>query len=325
MVSNISRRIALGGLAGSFALAAAPALAADKLRVGKSVAENFGNVPVDVGMEAGIFEKLGLAIEVLNFTGGSKVTQALTAGAVDIALSGGPEMAFIAKGAPEIAIGTISESPIFMGLVVGNPTTVRTVDDLKGKPVGIASPASVTNWAVDELSRQKGWTDAHDRAVPVVIGGSTAAVIAALKTGQVVASMSATQAGYLLEAQNEGRLLIDCSQYVGTFELFTIFASTAITKQNPDAVRRFLKGWYAAVDYMKSHKDETVRIASRVTNYPPDVMARSYDAFMPAFSTNGRWDPKALEALRTSFVQLKLLNEPIDMSKFYTEQFLPAA
>ena len=64
----------------------------------------FGYVPLDVGMKYGLFAKQGLEIEEIVFTGGAKLTQALTAGALDIALSGGAEMAFIAKGAPEIAI-----------------------------------------------------------------------------------------------------------------------------------------------------------------------------------------------------------------------------
>jgi ABC-type nitrate/sulfonate/bicarbonate transport system substrate-binding protein len=137
--------------------------------------------------------------------------------------------------------------------------------------------------------------------------------------------MSATQVGFLLEAQGTGRLLLDCSQYVGTFELFTTFASNAIIAQNADAVRRFLKGWYEAVAFMKEHKTETVRIAARVMGYPPDVAARSYDTFMPKFSVDGRFDPKALERLKVSFSDLKILDGPVDMSKLYTEKFLPAS
>ena len=43
-------------------------------------------------------------IDKFDFTGGSKAAQAMTAGAIDISLSGGPDMAFIAKGAPELAV-----------------------------------------------------------------------------------------------------------------------------------------------------------------------------------------------------------------------------
>jgi hypothetical protein len=44
---------------------------------------------------------------------------------------------------------------------------------------------------------------------------------------------------------------------------------------------------------------------------------------MPMFSDTGRFDPKALVVLRRSFVEMKTLPEEPDMSKLYTEAFLP--
>jgi hypothetical protein len=49
-----------------------------------------------------------------------------------------------------------------------------------------------------------------------------------------------------------------------------------------------------------------------------------YDELMPMFSDTGRFDPKALAVLRKSFVEMKTLPEEPDMSKLYTEAFLPA-
>ena len=44
---------------------------------------------------------------------------------------------------------------------------------------------------------------------------------------------------------------------------------------------------------------------------------------MAMFSDTGRFDPKALETLRKSYVELQLLPSEPDMSKLYTEAFLP--
>src|SRR5262249_20206860 len=130
----ISRRAALAGIAGTIAASHIPyARAAEKLRVGKAVAENWGNVPLDIGMQFGVFEKHGIEVEELIFAGGAKLAQAVTAGAVDIALSGGPDMLYVAKGAPEIAVGTIADTAAFMGIAVGANSTAKGIDDLKGK------------------------------------------------------------------------------------------------------------------------------------------------------------------------------------------------
>jgi NitT/TauT family transport system substrate-binding protein len=324
MAHRMSRRAALGTLAGSLVAGRVPlARAEEKLRVGKAVVENIGFLPLDVGMEAGIFARQGLMIEELDFAGGAKIAQAMAAGAVDISLSAGPDMAFVAKGAPEIAVGAIAESPAFMAFCVGAQSIARTSNDLKGKKVGITSPGSLTEWLVNELNRVKGWNAEGEQIVKVAIGGATPTAMAALKTGQVDATISARQVGYLFEDHQAGRLLFDASEYVRTIEMNTIFASTTLVRQNPDAVRRFLKGWYESVAFMKTHKAESVVIGARVMGDPPAVVARAYDSLIEKFSTNGRFNPEAVKTLISSFVQLKTLTEPVDTAELYTEEFLP--
>jgi NitT/TauT family transport system substrate-binding protein len=323
MASMMTRRAALGVIAGAVAGAhVKQSKAADTLRVGKAVAQNFGYTPLDIGMAQGIFGRHGLEITVLDFTGGAKIAQAMAAGSVDISLSAGPDMQFVAKGAPEIAVASITESPVFMGLCISKDSPVRTIDDLKGQQIGVASRGSLTWWLIDELNRVKGWKSA-DQAKQVVVGGSTQASLAALKTKEVAASLSATQTGFLLEEQGDGRLLADCSQYVGPFELFTTFASTELTQKNPDAVRRFLAGWYETVDFMRKNKQEVIPLCAKAMTYPPKVAARAYDVFMPGMSTDGRMRPEAIEALKSSFADLKAIEGPVDMKKFYTEAYLP--
>lgn len=327
MSRRMTRRTALTVLAGSLAAFCLPAArAADEpLRVGKAVVENVGFIPLDVGMETGIFAKHGLAVEELNFAGGAKIAQAMTAGAIDISLSAGPDMQFVAKGAPEIAIGSIAEFAGFMAYVVGANSSAHSLDDLRGKKVGITSPGSLTDWLAEELNRVKSWSGERDRVTKVAVGGSTPAVLAALKTGQIDASISSAQLGLQLGENGEGRLLADCSAYVGTIELYTMFASKAIVERNPDAVRRFLKGWYETVEFMKSHKAETVAIAAKVMGNSPSVQSRVYDRLVGKLSSTGKFSPQAIETLRASFIAMKSIDEAVDMKKLYTEEFLPKA
>jgi ABC-type nitrate/sulfonate/bicarbonate transport system substrate-binding protein len=94
-------------------------------------------------------------------------------------------------------------------------------------------------------------------------------------------------------------------------------------EKNPDAVRAFLAGWFESVHYMREHKDQAVEIAARVTGVSNAVAARNYDELMPIFNLTGRFNPKALDVLATSFVEMGALPEKPDMSKLYTEQYLP--
>ena len=325
MLGVISRRTALAMLGGSLAALRAPAAAAaEKLRVGKAVAQVFGYIPLDIGMKSGIFAKHGLEIEETAFVSGSQLAQAITAGAIDITLSGGPDMAFTAKGAPELAVASIATSPVFMGIAVGAQSKARSSDDLKGKKIAVTSQGSLTYWLVDELNRVKGW-QGDDRAQPIAVGGAPPTQLAAIRTGQVDGAIGGLQVGFQLEEQKEGRLLVDISDYVKEIELFVTFAHTDLVKQKPEALRRFLAGWYEAVAYMKSHKAESVKLASEVLNWSPDVTERCYDRTIAHFSTNGKFEKPALEKLRASFIDLKVLDASADIAKLYTEEFLPKA
>jgi hypothetical protein len=45
---------------------------------------------------------------------------------------------------------------------------------------------------------------------------------------------------------------------------------------------------------------------------------------MSKFSTDGKFDPRAFETLRETFIDMKTLDpNSVDMSKFYTTEFLP--
>ena len=171
----------------------------------------------------------------------------------------------------------------------------------------------------------KGWTSDSDRAVPVAIGGEPAAQLSALRTGQIDAIVSSPAGGYQLEEQHAGRSLVDVSTYVKDLELFVIFASTAIVQQNPSAVRRFLKGWYDAVAFLQTHKNETVQTTADAIGYSPTVSARVYDRLKNQFSTDGKFSKPGLDKLFASFLDLKVLDKSADTSKLYTEQFLPKA
>jgi NitT/TauT family transport system substrate-binding protein len=321
---DVSRRTALIALATSFAsLGAAPARAADALRVAKAVAQSPGYLPLDVGMKRGLFAMHDVAVEELNFAGGAKVAQAIAAGSVDLALSAGPDMAFAAKGAPQIAIASISSSPAFIGITVGARSPIRNADDLRGRKIGVASQGLAT-WLVDELNKAKGWTGS-DQATPVVIGGSPTANLAALETGQVDATINGVVEGWRLEEQHKGRLLLEVADYVGAFQLYVMFAGTALVQRNPGAIRRFLAGWFESVAYMRSHKAETIEAMKEVIGYSPAIAERCYDELIPKLSLDGRFDRKALAALFASFADLKILPPSADLSKLYTERFLPHA
>src|ERR1700744_1749041 len=83
------------------------AIAAEKLRVGTPEAVGFNFYMLDAGIDLGIFRKVCLDIRRIDAEGGAKLHQAMASGALDIALGGGPDLLFVAKGSPEKAVAVL--------------------------------------------------------------------------------------------------------------------------------------------------------------------------------------------------------------------------
>ena len=291
-----------------------------KLRVGKAQAQTFAFVPADVGVEAGIFKKHGLDVEISNFGGDAKLLQALSADAIDIAMGGGPTFAFIVKGAPMLAVGALADAPGTIMLVVAKDGPVKTEDDLKGRTVSVSTTGSLTYWLGQELSRSRGWGNDGIKIAPL---GSTTAQAAALKTRQIDGVITETSTVFRLEEDGVGRILVRFGDRIKDFHVHVIYASRKLIDSNPDAVRTFLAGWLESVQYMRDHKEQTIDIAARVSDVSRSVASRNYQELMPIFNLTGRFNPRALDVLSRSFVELGLLPDAPDMSKLYTEAFLP--
>lgn len=321
-MKTMNRITALAVLAAVLLAVSGSPSPAEKLRVGNPAARNFLFVPFYVAMQKGFFAKYGIEAEQVDFQGGAKVQQAMVAGAIDLSVSGATDMAFVAKGAPELAVAAEVGAPLNFGFITPYDSPIKGPDDLRGRKIGVTSVGSLTQWLVRRLMQQKQW--GPDEVTFVTTGGDPASQTAALVTGQVDGIMTSSALGLQLELTKRGRLLFPASAIIHDFLSAAIFASNQMLHDNPDAVRRFLRAWFETIAFMRANKAEAVEIAMSLTKFSPEVESKEYDLVMPTFSTDGKFDPVALKTLRASFVEMKLLDAEPDMSKLYTEAYLPA-
>ncbi|HEX4552912.1 MAG TPA: ABC transporter substrate-binding protein [Xanthobacteraceae bacterium] len=300
--------------------ASAASASAETLRVGKAGREAFSFVPLDIGVRTGVFKQHGLDVEISNFGGDARLQQAMAADGVDISLGSGPGLAFIVKGSPVKGIAAMAGPPLLFALVVRNDDSVKTVDDLKGRKIGVSTVGSVTSWIISEVSRQRGWGFDGIAQVPI---GENAARVAAVRSKALDGGIVDLASALNFVQRGEGRILLRFGDLVKDFHIHVIFATDKVIAERPQALRGFLAGWFETIGLMRRDKAKSVAIAADVMGTDAATAASIYDELMPMFSDSGRFNPKALAVLRRSFVEMKTLNEEPDMSKLYTEAFLP--
>jgi ABC-type nitrate/sulfonate/bicarbonate transport system substrate-binding protein len=244
--------------------------------------------------------------------------QAMASDSLDIALGSGPAMAFIIKGAPIKAVAAMAGPPLLLAIVV-RPDGPKTVADLKGKKISVSTAGSLTYWLVSETSRRQGW---GPKGIEIAPMGAMPGQIAAMKRGDIDGVITDIGNAFELEKRGDGRILVRFAD-IKDFHIHVIFATNNLIAEHADAVRGFLKGWFETIAFMRKNKAETVAIAKEVTGKDEDIVARSYDALMPMFSDDGKFNPAALATLAKSYVELQLLPQEPDPKQLYTEAFLP--
>jgi NitT/TauT family transport system substrate-binding protein len=302
------------------ALVAASSATAETLRVGKAGRDAFSFVPTDIGAQTGLFKKHGIDVTISSFGGDARVQQAMTADGIDIGLGSGPGLAFVVKGSPVKGIAAMADSPLTFALVVRNDDSIKTLDDLKGKKVGVSTVGSVTGWLVGETARQKGWGYDGMELTPV---GDDASRVAAVKTKSIDGAVVNLAVAFNFVERGDGRVLLLFGDLLKDFHVHVIFATDKAIATRPEALRKFLAGWFETIAFMRKEKAKTIEIARHVMGTDEPTTARIYDAMMPMFNDDGRFKPKALAVLSRSYVDIKTLPAEPDMRKLINESFLP--
>src|SRR5436309_15662666 len=182
MLGTLGRRTLAAGLAALITLASGAALALDKIRFGKSVPNSFAFSTAEIGIDNKIWDQEGIELAVSAFRGDAQMQQALTAGAIDVAVGSGPGLGFRAKGVPAVGVAAMYGPPSNLALTVLSRSSIKTAADLKGKRVGVTTLGSLTDWLTRELSRQQGWGPEGIQVMPL---GTVPARLAAMERNEL--------------------------------------------------------------------------------------------------------------------------------------------
>ncbi len=317
--------MALALIAGaSIVLGAAPTQAQQltKLRIAKSVTTSFPFAGLEIGVEQGIWKSEGIDAEIVSFAGDARMQQAFAAGSIDVGLGSGPGMGYAIKGVPAHGVAALANKPENMALIVGKNSGIKTINDLKGKRIGVTTAGSLTDWLARKISSEKGWGPDGVEVVPM---GDMRTRLAAMETGDLPANVTATEQAYEMQINGQGTVLMTFGEIVPHFHTHVIFAHDNLIKNNPDLVKRFLRAWFKVADYMKTDKEGTIKSVARTMKLSDRVIRDAYDIEMGMMSFDGVFDQKALVLISESLKELGILDTVPKIEDMYIKGFAPVS
>ena len=72
-----------------------------------------------------------------------------------------------------------------------------------------------------------------------------------------------------------------------------------------------------------TNKADTVKFGKKITGYDDDIQSEEYDDVMPMMSVSMKFDPESTDVVAESLIDLEIAKTKIDLSKYYTDRFLP--
>ncbi|MEQ8603045.1 MAG: ABC transporter substrate-binding protein [Marivibrio sp.] len=183
----MTRRFTLPAALFALALSVSPAAAQEKLTLLLDWFVNPDHAPLIVAQELGLFEKHGLAVEMIEPADPNDPPKLVAAGRADLAVGYQPQLHIqTAEGLPLARIGTLVATPL-NALVVLADGPIEEIADLKGKTVGY-SVGGFETALLGAMLRQVGLSSDDVELVnvnfslsPSLISGQVDAVIGAFR------------------------------------------------------------------------------------------------------------------------------------------------
>jgi len=301
------KQVFVGILLGALLSSTSTIWSAEPFRVGfPSLATGFA--PSWVAADKGMWKKHGLDVELIFLRGGSRTVSALIGGSVDFILGSdlGATTAIL-QGAALTRVGVTTNT---LGYSIVVQPNIKTIRDLKGKIIGITPGRDAAYARVVKLLRDSGMDASKDVTFLSVGDGGPAARVAALSTGVIHASMFTPPSDLISEKAGMKILArIEVANVGGGLNT----TSALIQKGRPQLLR-FLRGYMEGIQYLKSHKEESLKIFSKYVRNPDlGIMAYLYEEISTRAEKDLRPQSDAVHALldlaALDFSQAKKLSE----------------
>jgi NitT/TauT family transport system substrate-binding protein len=276
-----------------------------------------GTLPIVVAQDFGFFAAEGLEVKTVFIRGGPIAVAALVGGDVDYTfVAGVGAVRAIVQNAP---LRIISGIQPYMDYTLIGGRGINTVNDLKGKVVGVTGPGGVAEFASVEGLAKKGMV--RDRDYKILYGvGNSPARANALESGKIQASPFSYLERLTLESKGFS-ILFDIGEVIPGFPFVVIVSSTQKIERDPEDIVALLRAINKGLDFLKNNREKVADTVIKKNKFgDPATVRKVIHQFAGVYSLSiGAADIEALIAATRIEAEAKKFGRA---DKFFDRQFL---
>ena len=244
-------------------------------------------LPLIVAHRRGFLEEENFQTDLVR-TNIGVIIHALTAGSVDYVTTSTASITARMQGVPVVVIGFFAAKP--MDFLVG-AKGITSAKDLKGKTVGISAAGSVTHLLTLRVLEGIGLNPATDVSIRP-IGGEDVR-LQALESGIVQAALLGSQG--VIQGEKAGlKMIMAAADVIDSLAFSGLATTVKKLKENPDQVRRMLRGSLKGLRYVWENKTGTVDVIENWLKLDKKIASMTYDLALKSYSRNGEVDDRGV-------------------------------
>ena len=271
-----------------------PAAQTTKVNVGYSAISG-DQLPAWVAKEAGIFQKNGLDVQLIYFTGGTTAVMALVSADTPVSqVAGSAVVNSVLAGSDAVIVAAGITSLNYY--LMARPD-IKTPEQLRGGTVAISRFGSSSDFIARFALSKIGLTPGKD--VTIVQIGSTPDRVAAVLTGRVQATVINPPAS-IIAGKKGMTVLADLPKLGLVYQHTTAATTRKYVREHPDVIRRYVKSQVDAVHRIYTDKETSIKVLGKYFggNLERDVLEKSYENLLNE-SVLPRKQYPSLEGLKT--------------------------
>jgi ABC-type nitrate/sulfonate/bicarbonate transport system substrate-binding protein len=236
--------------------------------------------PLWIAKEQGIFRKYNIEAELVFIIAG-RAMQAMLAGQVPVGLVGGTHVVNANTGGGDFTMVLGLENRLDYLFLA--KSTIKSGEELKGKKVGIGTPAGSASMAAYVALDHLGLVPRRDNIVLLGIGGVPERM-AALRSGTVDATVLSPEIGQQVLGENY-RLLVDLGKENVQFQSSGLVFSRSWIKSNSQLAENITKATVEGVAFIHKPANKEVVLKSLGRNLrlsKAEQMEKAYQGLVDA-------------------------------------------
>lgn len=309
--SGLSRRLNQLACALALAASACGAIAQDTVRAAVGQRGNFDTLFISQGVDAGIFKREGIQVEITWTRGGAETLQAVITNSADVAIANGilGVIGAISKGAPvKIVSAQMTGAPdLFWYVRADSP--VKSMKDMTGRTMGYSRPGSSTDLIGHALA------DHFGVKPKFVSSGGIPDTRTQVMSGQIEAGWSVPHFNF--DLLNEGKIRIMARGVdVASLAEQTVRVNAAGQKfltERRDVARRFMKAYHDSIEWVYANADKANAFYAAFNKVTRQVARQTLESF-PKPAVAG-WPVKGLKKNIEEAIEQKQLTRPLTESE----------